>query len=92
MNIPTRLQSTAELISRAYTEGVPPEDYFPLLFFMSEHFCEENVSILAAVWRGRIKGSPMNDVLAAKAAAPDSSLVVQKLKPNGLEEWLRKAD
>jgi|LakMenEpi03Aug12_release.lakeMendotaPanAssembly.Ray.scaffolds.fasta_scaffold294209_2 hypothetical protein len=84
---PAHLKTTLELVDRAYPQGVPPEEYLPLLLVLSDHMCEENLALAAAHWSDA-NGSRLNDVLAAIHQKPDASLVLQKLKIAGLEEWI----
>lgn len=84
---PAHMKTTLELVDRAYPQGVPCEEYLPLLFVLSDHMCEENLALAAAHW-SNAQGSRLNDVLAAIHQKPDTALVLRKLKNAGLEVWI----
>jgi hypothetical protein len=89
--IPTHLRSTIRLVEKAYPQGVPQGDYLALLFVLSEHLCEENLAIAAAIWCPG-DGSRLNDVLAAKNQRPPCDSVIEKLTGAGLQEWLSEEE
>lgn len=88
---PAHLETTLALVRRAYPQGVPVDEYLPLLFVLSEHMCEENLALAAAYWRDA-HGSRLNDVLAAIHQKPDATLVFEKLRGAGLEHWIAEEE
>ena len=89
--VPEHLKSTVALVERAFPEGVQDQDYFPLLSILSEHLCEENLSVLASNWR-QVEGSLLNDVFIAKSSKFDVETVYQKLDRAGLSKWLSEEE
>lgn len=85
--LPPHLQSTLQLVERAYPLGVPKDDYLSLLAVLSEYMCEENLSIVAAFWN-ESDGSRTNDVLAAKQQLLPTDSVVDRLRAAGFEQWI----
>jgi hypothetical protein len=88
--IPEHLQSTVNLVARAYPNGVPGSEYLPLLNVLADHLCDENLAILALLWTQR-PGSRLNDVLLAQSSNPVTDEVVAKLSNAGFSEWTDEA-
>ena len=94
--IPKHLLSTALFVERAYPNGVPESDYIPLLFILSEHLCDGNLSLLAATWDKHnvnmemSESSHLNDVLLAKSLRPNSDEVMAKMIAVGFDEWAKE--
>ena len=92
--IPDHLQSTWELLRRAFPNDVPAEEYLPLLALLYPHMADENIAIVMSELTGRDSGSVLNDVYKAGSgsgiteAAKDS--VLRKLQRAGFEEWKKE--
>jgi hypothetical protein len=83
------LVSTFELIDRAYPDGVPDEEYLPLLFFLSEHLSIRTVAYIAEQAKlADLRLSYYNDVLLAMQQRPDHAMVIARLSYVGLAEWV----
>jgi len=92
MNIPSHLVNTANLISRAFPEGVSEADYMPLLAVLYPYMADENLVEVVHLLTGRDRGVALNDVYSAgSGAGVDTEAVVAiraRLVSAGLEEWL----
>lgn len=94
MDIPRHLQSTFDLLTRAFGPRIEEQDYFALLALLGEHMCEENIGIIIG---GRFERDPaevMNDLAKVQSVEPPSDAALQavrlRLEAAGLEEWLRE--
>jgi hypothetical protein len=63
-NIPKHLQSTFDLLTRAFGPRIEEQDYFALLAFLGEHMCEENIGIVIG---GRLRLGHPNTEDGARA-------------------------
>ena len=61
------LQNVLDLLRRAYPEGLPKADYFPLLAMLQTDMSEENLSLVVAEFLDDERVVIAND--AAKAAS-----------------------
>ena len=93
-DIPQHLQSTFDLLTRAFGPRIEEQDYFALLAFLGEHMCEENIGITIG---GRFERDPievMNDLAKVQSVAPPSEAAVQAVRSRlvaaGLAEWLEE--
>lgn len=87
------LESTFELVRRAYPEGVPDEEYLPLLFFLSEYVSDRNLAYVAEHAKLAVdRVSYLNDIYLARQQEPDTSMVVARLSDAGLAEWIEEAE
>jgi hypothetical protein len=87
------LVSTSELVRRAYPDGVPEEEYFPLLFLLSGYLSDRNLADLAEQEKlavGRV--SYLNDVYRARQESPENAMVIARLSNAGLAEWIEEAE
>lgn len=92
MNVPSHLQSTVNLINRAFPEGVPDADFLPLLAVLYAHMADENLVEVVSLLTGRGRGAVLNDVYAAGSLVgldPDDVAAVRaRLVSTGLDEWI----
>jgi hypothetical protein len=87
------LVSTFELVRRAYPDGVPDEEYFPLLFFLSGYLSDRNLAHFAEQAKlavGRV--SYLNDVYRARQEEPEYETVIARLSDAGLAHWIADAE
>lgn len=91
MSIPAHLVSTADLISKAFPEGVQETDYVPLLAVLYPHMADKNLAEIVSLLTGRDRGVVLNDVYAAGAGVgldPDAVAAVRaRLVTAGLDKW-----
>ena len=96
MNIPAHLRSTANLISRAFPDGIPETGYLPLLAVLYPHMADENLAEVVSLHTGRDRGVVLNDVYAAGAGvspAPDAVASVHaRLVSTGMSQWDLETD
>jgi hypothetical protein len=78
----------------AFPNGIPDEDYIPLLHLLSAHMSHRNMAHLVVSTTGRDWGVAYNDALRGAAAAdiPTERLnaVMNRLRQHGFDEWLRQ--
>ena len=90
--IPDHLQSTWDLLKRAYPSGIPTSDYLAVLAVLYPHMSDRNLAQVAATFTGKTLGIVTNDVYAVGAGGrvtPESVAEVRKrLDRVGLAEWL----
>ena len=93
-NIPPHLQSTFDLLTRAFGPEIGEQDYFALLAFLDEHMCEENIGITVAGRFGKDPAEVANDLAKVQSVEPPGEAAVQavrsRLEAAGLAEWLEE--
>ncbi|OJH38635.1 DUF3349 domain-containing protein [Cystobacter ferrugineus] len=91
MVIPPHLASTVKLIRSAFSEGIPQDEYLPLLAVLYPFMADENLAEVASMLTGRDRGATLNDVYAAGAGVGFSQEAVARVKNRleavGLDEW-----
>ena len=91
--LPSHLQATDALVSRAYPNGVDSETYELLLRVFYNYLCDENLAILAVHWSGKDLGITMNDVLAAgEICATQDLSIPEPLLRAGFMDWTKTVD
>lgn len=92
MNIPPHLQSTFDLLTRAFGDTVEEREYMALLAVLGEHMCEENIGLAVARRFGRDAEQVTNDlakVQSVRAPLPEAVQDVRtRLEKAGFEAWL----
>lgn len=87
--IPDHLTATADMVKRAYPNGIPSDEYFPLLAVLAEHLSNENLAILADSWFPE-RSYRLNDVLTALTMTTDAENILVRLRAAGFDEWLKE--
>ena len=86
---PDHLRDVVEDLRRAYPDGVPDEDYLPLLAVLATDFSEEGLSMAVAHLTGRHPIDIVNDAAAAqsirKPSASHAARVREHLIRSGYE-------
>lgn len=94
MSIPTHLQSTVDLLNRAFGDIIEYDDYLALLAVLGEHMCEENIGITVAHQFGRHAAEVTNDLAKVQSTQPPPTDALQavrsRLEKVGLEDWLKE--
>lgn len=93
------LQSTWEMLRRAFPSGISKEQYLPLLSLLYPHMADENLSAVMAEFMNVPVGEVLNDVYKVGSPswlAPRGTAiweeVVQHLKSAGFDEWIETDD
>lgn len=93
-DIPKHLQSTFDLLTRAFGSRIEEPDYLALLALLAEHMCEENIGITVGGRFQRDAVEVMNDLAKVQSVEPPSEAAVQavrsRLETAGLAEWLEE--
>ena len=71
--LPDHLRDVVEDLRRAYPDGVPDEDYLPLLAVLATDFSEEGLSMAVAHLTGRHPIDIVNDAAAAQSIRKPSA-------------------
>ncbi len=94
MSIPAHLQSTIDLLGRAFGDSIEEQDYLALLAVLAEHMCEENIGITVARQFGRDAVEVVNDLAKVQAVQLPRPEVVRavrsRLEQAGLEDWINE--
>jgi hypothetical protein len=92
--LPPYLRSTQEMLRRAYPEGIPEDDYLPLLALLHAHMSFRTLARVMADATGRAYETVYQDVLGAasphqpgKPPLIDLERVRLRLQPHGFEQW-----
>jgi hypothetical protein len=90
--IPEHLQSTYQMICRAYPDGIPRNEYFPLLAVLAEHMSEECLSDVIGFLPGFDPIVVTNDVAKVlstdRPAFGDMERIKERLKGASYGDWL----
>jgi len=96
-SLPARLRSTGRLVSSAFPQGVPEEDYRPLLTLLGESLSYRGLAEVMAHCTGKDYALVYNDVLAVGspfgAGKPELAAIERvrkRLVPFGYDEWLKE--
>lgn len=85
----SNLESTFLLLRRGYPDGVPPDEYYPLVYFLSKYLSDKNVAIVMEEFSPElVHMSALNDVYKARADEPNDSMVLNRLSKFGLKDWI----
>lgn len=91
VDAPEGLESTFALMRAAYPDGLPDEDYLPLLRVLSEHMSERALGQAIALLFDRERIVVQNDAAATWSwrglSAADVERVVQHLRKYGFDKW-----
>lgn len=91
-SIPPYLQSTVDLLARAFHREIDASQYMALLALLGEHMCEENLGIAVGAAFGKDPFVVVNDLARAQSIDTPSeasiSAVRARLQEVGLSEWL----
>ncbi|NOK36257.1 DUF3349 domain-containing protein [Corallococcus exercitus] len=95
MSLPPNLESTADLVRRAFPEGVTEADYLPLLTALYPHMSDRSLAMVVGHFVGQDYPLVLNDIYGVgggyTSASPDAVAAVQaRLVAAGLEEWLKE--
>lgn len=93
-DIPEGLDSTARLLTDAYPNGLPDQDYLPLLLLLSEEMSERALGEIVALLFERERVVVQNDAAAAQSVNPPSPEETERVRQHlhnfGYEEWTRE--
>ncbi len=94
MGIPAHLQSTFDLLTRAFGDSIEERNYMALLAVLGEHMCEENIRVTVAHRFGRDAERITNDLAKVQSVQAPHADSVEDVRSNldraGLEDWLRE--
>jgi hypothetical protein len=94
--IPDHLQTTLELLQRAFPDGIGDSEYIPLLSALYPHMADENLARIIAEYTQRDIGVVLNDILAEgnrmDEAFSTNDLVQARLSAAGFERWIADDD
>ena len=82
------------MLSRAYPNGIPQDDYFPLLWLLAEEMSEEGIANVFVHIPGFEPIVVANDVAKSLSTHWPSAEQIKRVKKNlakfGYEMWLRE--
>ena len=94
-NVPEYLQSTIDMIVKSYPNGIPKDDYYPLIKIMKN--CDMSDRSVAHVIAILKKGKYRDYLYDVAHIMPNTVItqaqmdsVVKRLSPNGYEAWLKE--
>jgi len=94
VSIPAHLQSTFDLLTRAFGDTIEERDYMALLAVLGEHMCEENIGTTVACRFGRNAEQVTNDLAKVQSvqAPPPGAMedVRTRLERAGFKAWLEE--
>ena len=93
IEVPSYLREAYEMVTRAYPNGLPKEDYPSLLFILSSNMSERNIGELMGCCSFKDPIIARNDVAAVlsvrRPSQHDLDRVYSRLKEAGLADWLK---
>lgn len=94
--IPDHLQTTLQLLQRAFPNGIGESEYIPILAALYPHMADENLALVMAEYMQRDIGIVLNDILAAGSRVDGLStandLVQSCLSGAGFNQWIADED
>jgi hypothetical protein len=94
--LPRPLQLTAELLLRAYSTGLPEEDYLGLVAVLCEHMSHRNLAQSVSKAFDRDYDGVLNDIgkacSMAQHAPGEVARLEGKLNEAGLQAWIRESE
>ena len=91
---PEGLESTIDMINRAYPRGIPSDDYLPLIAILAEEMSEKGIGS-AMAFIGYDRFVVCNDVAKVQSFATpkmsDVQRVRNRLEPAGYQDWLSES-
>lgn len=94
ITISPHLQSTYKLIQCAFTKGIEPQNYLPLLALLSEEMSDRNLAEVVAYYSGKDYSVVLNDVYRVQSIDVPTSEAIANLKKRllicGYEQWLEE--
>ena len=94
--VPDHLQTTLQLLQRAFPNGIGEGEYSPLLYLLYTHMADENLALVISEYTGREMGVVLNDILLAGSRTNELSdahdLVRKRLLDAGFDKWAADND
>ena len=94
--IPPHLDSTWQLLKRAFPNGISEEDYLAVLDQLYPHMADENLQNVVALFTGRDPGVVLNDIFrvgsGGAVSAKVRASVGDRLCRAGFDEWVEEDD
>jgi len=88
------LQSTLDLLTRAFGARIEEQDYRALLELLGEHMCEENIGIAVGARFDKDPTEVINDLAKVQSVEPPGEAAVRavraRLEAAGWAEWLEE--
>lgn len=88
------LQSTEELLKKAFPNGIEDDIYFPLLEILEPELSDRNLAIVISNFTGKEYHIVLNDVYQVKSQSFENDLVLNKvqsvLDAAGFQQWLEE--
>lgn len=94
LEIEEHLKSSLNLLNAVYANGIPQEDYFPVLNFLYEDFSDRNLARLMSSFCSIDEGVVLNDIYKSQSDEKPSNEKLNQIRakffPFGYEEWKKE--
>ena len=90
MKIPEYLQTTYQMLTQAFPDGIGEEYYWIILYLLYDYMADENLAIVMSVVTGKSLAMVSNDLYGVCQMKMDFRLLDEvkcKLDDSGFEEW-----
>ncbi|MGF9908939.1 DUF3349 domain-containing protein [Brevibacillus sp. HB1.2] len=90
--IPKHLESTLNMLKRAYPNGISDKECFPLMSLLYEHMSDRNLAEVISFITGKEVAIALNDihksVSTKQLSEQELNMVREKLLEHGFEKWI----
>ncbi len=90
MKLPDYLESTQEMISQAFPDGIDEESYWALIYLLYDYIADENLALVLSVFVEKPWEVIVNDIYKVNGLRVEEKVIKKvkaELDAHGFDEW-----